>query len=156
MGYVTQCGCVLHCLGRKRRQQGLGEAVDGLDAQPAARRIEHPREQGPRPLEVDLTGQVAADTLLGKLYSGIGGQMDFIRGAALSQGGVPIIADIHFSVRLALMAIEAGQRNTLALTAEDPPPSGRMTIRTPRPSSSSSRVIVSGGQTMTTFQWVIR
>jgi 4-hydroxybutyrate CoA-transferase len=43
-------------------------------------------------LEVDLTGQVAADSIGFRLYSGIGGQMDFIRGAALSPGGVPIIA----------------------------------------------------------------
>ena len=43
-------------------------------------------------LEVDLTGQVAADSIGYRLYSGIGGQMDFIRGAALSAEGVPIIA----------------------------------------------------------------
>ncbi|MFN3200797.1 MAG: GNAT family N-acetyltransferase [Bradymonadia bacterium] len=43
-------------------------------------------------LAVDLTGQVAADTLMGRFFSGIGGQVDFIRGAARSQGGRPIIA----------------------------------------------------------------
>ena len=43
-------------------------------------------------IEVDITGQVCADSIGSKLYSGIGGQMDFIRGAALSQGGKPIIA----------------------------------------------------------------
>ncbi len=43
-------------------------------------------------LEVDLTGQVASDSLGFRLYSGIGGQADFIRGAALSKGGRPIIA----------------------------------------------------------------
>lgn len=43
-------------------------------------------------LEVDLTGQVCADSIGRKIYSGIGGQMDFIRGAALSPGGKPIIA----------------------------------------------------------------
>lgn len=43
-------------------------------------------------LEIDLTGQVCADSLGHKIYSGIGGQMDFIRGAALSEGGKPIIA----------------------------------------------------------------
>ncbi len=43
-------------------------------------------------LAVDLTGQVAADTLRGKFFSGIGGQVDFIRGAAKSRGGRPIIA----------------------------------------------------------------
>lgn len=43
-------------------------------------------------LEVDLTGQVCADSIGYRMYSGIGGQMDFIRGAALSRGGKPIIA----------------------------------------------------------------
>jgi acyl-CoA hydrolase/GNAT superfamily N-acetyltransferase len=43
-------------------------------------------------LAVDLTGQVAADTLLGKFFSGIGGQVDFVRGAARSRGGRSIIA----------------------------------------------------------------
>ena len=43
-------------------------------------------------LEVDLTGQVCADSIGHRIYSGIGGQMDFIRGAALSRGGKPIIA----------------------------------------------------------------
>lgn len=43
-------------------------------------------------IEVDLTGQVCADSIGTYQYSGIGGQMDFIRGAALSDGGKPIIA----------------------------------------------------------------
>ena len=43
-------------------------------------------------IEVDLTGQVCADSIGYRLYSGVGGQMDFIRGAALSKGGKPIIA----------------------------------------------------------------
>ena len=43
-------------------------------------------------LEIDLTGQVCADSLGHRIYSGIGGQMDFIHGAALSKGGKPIIA----------------------------------------------------------------
>ena len=43
-------------------------------------------------LEVDLTGQVCADSIGPKLYSGVGGQLDFIYGAARSKGGVPIIA----------------------------------------------------------------
>jgi acyl-CoA hydrolase len=43
-------------------------------------------------IEVDLSGQICADSLGYKIYSGIGGQMDFIRGAALSEGGKPIIA----------------------------------------------------------------
>lgn len=43
-------------------------------------------------LQIDLTGQVCADSIGHRIYSGIGGQMDFIHGAALSQGGKPIIA----------------------------------------------------------------
>jgi 4-hydroxybutyrate CoA-transferase len=43
-------------------------------------------------LEIDLTGQVCADSIGHRIYSGIGGQMDFIRGAALSEGGRAIIA----------------------------------------------------------------
>jgi len=43
-------------------------------------------------IEVDLTGQVVADSLGTFQYSGVGGQMDFIRGAALSERGKPIIA----------------------------------------------------------------
>ncbi len=42
-------------------------------------------------LEIDLTGQVCADSLGHQFYSGIGGQLDFIRGAARSKGGKPII-----------------------------------------------------------------
>ncbi|MCX6623145.1 MAG: 4-hydroxybutyrate CoA-transferase [Acidobacteria bacterium] len=43
-------------------------------------------------IEVDLTGQVCADSMGTKIHSGIGGQVDFIRGAARSRGGLPIIA----------------------------------------------------------------
>ncbi|MBF0161657.1 MAG: GNAT family N-acetyltransferase [Magnetococcales bacterium] len=43
-------------------------------------------------LEVDLTGQVVSDSIGHRFYSGIGGQVDFIRGAAKSRGGRPIIA----------------------------------------------------------------
>lgn len=43
-------------------------------------------------IEVDLTGQVGADSIGVRQYSGVGGQMDFIRGASLSEGGKPIIA----------------------------------------------------------------
>jgi hypothetical protein len=57
----------------------------------------HLHTTGPAPfvnaaLEIDLSGQVVADSIGFRIYSGIGGQMDFIRGAALSPGGVPIIA----------------------------------------------------------------
>lgn len=43
-------------------------------------------------IQIDLTGQVCADSIGHRIFSGIGGQMDFIRGAALSPGGMPIIA----------------------------------------------------------------
>jgi len=43
-------------------------------------------------IEVDVTGQVCADSIGSKMYSGVGGQMDFIRGASLSKGGKAIIA----------------------------------------------------------------
>ena len=43
-------------------------------------------------IEIDITGQVCADSIGTRIYSGVGGQMDFIRGASLSEGGKPIIA----------------------------------------------------------------
>ena len=43
-------------------------------------------------IEVDLTGQVCADSIGSTMFSGVGGQMDFIRGASLSEGGKAIIA----------------------------------------------------------------
>ncbi|MDX2129778.1 MAG: acetyl-CoA hydrolase/transferase C-terminal domain-containing protein [Chloroherpetonaceae bacterium] len=43
-------------------------------------------------IEIDLTGQICADSIGAKMYSGVGGQMDFVRGASLSEGGKPIFA----------------------------------------------------------------
>jgi acetyl-CoA hydrolase len=43
-------------------------------------------------LSIDITGQVCADSIGPRIYSGFGGQLDFIRGAARSKGGVPVIA----------------------------------------------------------------
>ena len=43
-------------------------------------------------IEIDLTGQVCADSIGSRMYSGVGGQIDFMRGASLSEGGKPIIA----------------------------------------------------------------
>jgi 4-hydroxybutyrate CoA-transferase len=43
-------------------------------------------------IEIDLTGQVCADSIGPKIYSGVGGQLDFIYGASRSKGGIPIIA----------------------------------------------------------------
>ena len=42
-------------------------------------------------IQVDLTGQVCADSIGQYFYSGIGGQVDFVRGAARSKGGKPVI-----------------------------------------------------------------
>jgi 4-hydroxybutyrate CoA-transferase len=43
-------------------------------------------------IEVDLTGQVCADSIGHRIYSGVGGQMDFVRGAAVAEEGRPIVA----------------------------------------------------------------
>jgi acetyl-CoA hydrolase len=43
-------------------------------------------------IQVDLTGQVCADSIGPRIFSGVGGQVDFIRGAARSKGGLPIVA----------------------------------------------------------------
>ena len=43
-------------------------------------------------IEIDITGQVCADSIGETIFSGVGGQMDFMRGASLSEGGKPIIA----------------------------------------------------------------
>ena len=43
-------------------------------------------------IEIDLSGQVCADSIGSTIYSGVGGQMDFIRGASLCENGKPIIA----------------------------------------------------------------
>ncbi|WP_445735433.1 acetyl-CoA hydrolase/transferase family protein [Mariniflexile sp.] len=43
-------------------------------------------------IEIDITGEVCADSIGTRMFSGVGGQMDFMRGAALSKGGKPIIA----------------------------------------------------------------
>lgn len=43
-------------------------------------------------VEIDLTGQICADSIGHRIYSGVGGQMDFVRGASLSEGGKPIFA----------------------------------------------------------------
>jgi acyl-CoA hydrolase len=70
-------------------------------------------------LQVDLSGQVCADSLGHRIYSGIGGQMDFIRGAALSAGGKPVIA---------LPATAAGGRIS-RLVVELSPGAGVVTTR---------------------------
>jgi acyl-CoA hydrolase len=63
-------------------------------------------------LQVDLTGQVCADSLGTKPYSGFGGQLDFIRGAARSRGGIPIIAlpstAMHGAVSRIVPVLEPG------------------------------------------------
>jgi 4-hydroxybutyrate CoA-transferase len=63
-------------------------------------------------LQIDLTGQVCADSLGTRPYSGFGGQLDFIRGAARSNGGVPIIAlpstALHGKVSRIVPVLEPG------------------------------------------------
>ena len=59
-------------------------------------------------LEIDLSGQVCADSIGFRIYSGIGGQMDFIRGSALSKGGRPIIALPSTAARGTVSRIVAG------------------------------------------------
>jgi acyl-CoA hydrolase len=70
-------------------------------------------------LQIDLTGQVCADSLGHRIYSGIGGQMDFIRGAAMSAGGLPIIA----------LPSTAGNGKFSRIVAELAPGSGVVTTR---------------------------
>jgi acetyl-CoA hydrolase len=65
-------------------------------------------------IEIDLTGQVCADTIGTRFYSGIGGQVDFVRGASHSEGGKPIIAlpsatkDLKFSRIVSMLKPGAG------------------------------------------------
>lgn len=62
-------------------------------------------------VEVDLTGQVCADSIGHRVISGVGGQMDFIRGAALTEGGKPIIAlpsRTHRGQRRIVCTLQAG------------------------------------------------
>jgi acyl-CoA hydrolase len=63
-------------------------------------------------LQIDLTGQVCADSIGTRPFSGFGGQVDFIRGAARSKGGVPIIAlpatAVHGSVSRIVPILEPG------------------------------------------------
>jgi len=70
-------------------------------------------------LQIDLTGQVCADSLGHRMYSGIGGQMDFIRGAAISQGGKAIIA----------LPATAGQGRFSRIATELTPGAGVVTTR---------------------------
>jgi len=70
-------------------------------------------------LQVDLTGQVCADSIGHRIYSGIGGQMDFIRGAALSRDGKPIIA----------LPSTAAQGTLSRIVAELSPGAGVVTTR---------------------------
>ena len=77
-------------------------------------------------LQIDLTGQVCADSLGHRIYSGIGGQMDFIRGAALSHGGKPVIA----------LPSTASKGSLSRIVAELSPGAGVVT--TPAPSSSDA------------------
>jgi acyl-CoA hydrolase len=70
-------------------------------------------------IEIDLTGQVCADSLGHQIFSGIGGQMDFLRGAALSERGKPIIA----------LPSTAAKGTVSRITAELKPGAGVVTTR---------------------------
>jgi 4-hydroxybutyrate CoA-transferase len=70
-------------------------------------------------LEIDLTGQVCADSIGHAIFSGIGGQMDFLRGAAVSRGGKPIIA----------LPSTAARGTVSRITAELKPGAGVVTTR---------------------------
>jgi acyl-CoA hydrolase/GNAT superfamily N-acetyltransferase len=70
-------------------------------------------------IAVDLTGQVCADSIGSRLYSGIGGQVDFMRGAAKSRGGRPIIA----------LPSTAKEGTVSRIVAELPPGAGVVTSR---------------------------
>jgi acyl-CoA hydrolase len=70
-------------------------------------------------IEVDLTGQVCADSIGHRIFSGIGGQMDFLRAAALSQGGKPIVA----------LPSTAAAGRASRITAELKPGAGVVTTR---------------------------
>jgi acyl-CoA hydrolase len=70
-------------------------------------------------IEIDLTGQVCADSVGHLLYSGVGGQVDFIRGAARSRGGLPIIG----------MPATAKDDRISRITAELRPGAGVVTSR---------------------------
>ncbi len=61
-------------------------------------------------IQVDLTGQVCAESIGTRLYSGVGGQMDFLRGAALARRGRPIIA-LPATARLSAEELEQGRRD---------------------------------------------
>lgn len=91
-------GVVSFCMGRRELYDFVHEN-DGLEFLPSeyvnnpiniARNDRMVSINGA--LEVDITGQVAADSVGWKFYGGIGGQVDFVRGAAMSDGGRPIIA----------------------------------------------------------------
>lgn len=56
-------------------------------------------------IQVDLTGQVCADSIGPRIFSGVGGQVDFIRGAARSKGGLPIIAFLSTAKKGAISRI---------------------------------------------------
>ncbi|HSN27891.1 MAG TPA: acetyl-CoA hydrolase/transferase C-terminal domain-containing protein, partial [Kofleriaceae bacterium] len=70
-------------------------------------------------IEIDLTGQVCADSIGHRIFSGIGGQMDFMRGAALSHGGKPIIA----------LSSTAARGTVSRITSELKPGAGVVTTR---------------------------
>ena len=67
-------------------------------------------------IEIDITGQVCADSIGNKIYSGVGGQMDFMRGAALSQNGKPIIAVTSTTIKGVSKIVPALKRGAGVVT----------------------------------------
>ena len=109
---LLQCGAITNRYKKKYKDRvvtsfaiGTRALYDRIDDNPQFAFLDaqyvnagHVIRQNPRvvavnsAIEVDLTGQVCSDSIGTYQYSGVGGQMDFMRGAALSEGGKPIIA----------------------------------------------------------------
>lgn len=109
---LIECGAVDNSLKKKHPGKTLSSFMMGserlyrfVDDNPSVVQVEasyannpHVIAQNPKvisinsAIQIDLTGQVCADSIGCKVISGVGGQMDFMRGASLSEGGKPIIA----------------------------------------------------------------
>lgn len=109
---LIKCGAVTNSLKKHHAGKtvsgfvmGTKEVYDFIDDNPSAVQLDIAYVNNPTiiaknlkvtainsAVEIDLTGQVCADSVGSRVISGVGGQMDFIRGASLSIGGKPIIA----------------------------------------------------------------
>ena len=75
-------------------------------------------------IEVDLTGQVVADSIGSRIYSGVGGQMDFVRGAALAPEGRAIIALPSTAAHGTISRISADPESPAPASSRPGPTSG--------------------------------